>query len=388
MFKLQQISFCDKSVKNVVSESDKQIIIDRLSDNYQLQITNKDYIILKDEFMQNLKKNIHYVSILSTGNRYFLYLMKYEEHCLTLFIDRKIKEGYNMPRILLVEYQFHPDLYEQNTLFGGELIKKDNTANADNTNKSNYIFVINDLYVYKNRRTNMNIINKLEIIHNILTNQYIINEEDEPCEIKVKKLFECNQTNILIDKYIKMLPYSSKGLVFHPDNKKHKTMLYLFKQTHLNHINKLPSNEDNVSINKNNRKEEANKKEEIDKKATTNGKEDDKNILENYIKNINFAMKDTKNKNIKIKFNICKTNIPDIYTLHIKYKNELVEFGYAHISNLICSKYVSNLFNDETNDIMIDCSFSKNFNKWSPMLNTAVNGVTDASIETILKLVS
>lgn len=369
MFKLQPISFCNKSVKNVVSDSDKQIILDRLSDNYQLQITNRDYIILKDEFAQNLKKNVHYVSILSTGNRYFLYLMKYEEHCLTLFIDRKIKEGYNMPRILLVEYQFHPDLYEQNTLFGGELVKK-------NTNSCNHMFVINELYVYKNRRINMNIINKLEIIHDILTNKYIPNEEEEPCEIKVKQLFECNQTNTLINEYIKMLPYSCKGLVYHPDDKKHKTMLHLFKQSNLTNDGSYKKN--NI-INMNNKEETKNKEE--------NKKEDDEDSLENCIKNIDFAMKDTKNKNIKIKFNIRKTNTPDTYKLYINYKTNLVEYGYAHISNLKCSKYISNLFNnvdENTQNTIIECSFSKNFNKWSPIINTATNGITEETIEQIL----
>jgi hypothetical protein len=394
MFKLQPISFCDKMVKNVVSESDKEIIINTMADNFQLQITNRDCIILRDDFAQNLKRNIHYVSILSTGNRYFLYLMKYQEHCLTLFIDRKIKEGYNMPRILQVDYQFHPDLYEQNTLFGGELVKKNMLRSADG--KTNHMFVINDLYVYKNRRTNMNIINKFEIIHDILTNKYIANEDDEPCEIKVKKIFECNQTSTLIDNYIKMLPYPCKGLVFHPDNKKHKTMLHLFKHSN---ANKTRTNNDVKNNIKDNNKNDNNIKDDSKKDKVMNV---DTNIktstcpsdlttsLEEHIKNINFAMKNTKNKNIKIKFNICNTLEPDIYKLYINYKDELVEYGYAHISNLKCSKYVSNLFNNNTDNvsITIECSFSKNFNKWCPIFDTAINETTTETIENILKLVN
>ena len=48
----------------------------------------------------------------------------YEGRYLNLFIDRKIKEGYKHPRMLLVDYKFDDSLYEQETLLGGELIKK------------------------------------------------------------------------------------------------------------------------------------------------------------------------------------------------------------------------------------------------------------------------
>ena len=45
MIKLQQISFCNKIVKNVINNSDKQIFINKLYNNYQISINDKDFFL-------------------------------------------------------------------------------------------------------------------------------------------------------------------------------------------------------------------------------------------------------------------------------------------------------------------------------------------------------
>ena len=109
MLKLQQISFCGKVVQNLTNDDQKGYFLDKLYNNYQTKISDKDYIILKEKYLSNLHKNKHYLSTVSNGNRYFLYLTIYQGRYLNLFIDR-VKEGYKYPRMLLVDFNFDDSL--------------------------------------------------------------------------------------------------------------------------------------------------------------------------------------------------------------------------------------------------------------------------------------
>ena len=48
---------------------DKQFLIDKLYNSYQIAITDKDYN-MKDNYFPILKNNLHYVTLMSNGNKY------------------------------------------------------------------------------------------------------------------------------------------------------------------------------------------------------------------------------------------------------------------------------------------------------------------------------
>lgn len=359
MIKLQQISFCNKVVKNLIQDNDKQLFINKLYNNYQISINDKDYIILKKEYADNLKKNLHYVTTFSSGNQYFMYLTTHNDIPLCLFIDRKIKNGYNFPRILSVNYEFDPKLYDKDNLFGGELIKDSD---------SNWTFMINNLYVYQGTRCSLNIISKFNIIYNILTKHLKINEKTQPCHLKVKKLFCANQTKMIIDEYIPRLKYTNKGLIFYPDNSKYSNILYLFK------INNQSNIQNNISIDKKLEKKTEHKNESDYSDSSLNN--------DNVIIQIEKLINNFDNK-IIFKFLVKNTDNPDIYQLYSNFQKKSFLYGFAHIPNLKCSKYISKLFENNDN-LTIKCCYSKNFNKWEPIIGSHTTEKED-SIENIIE---
>lgn len=349
MIKLQQISFCNKIVKNVINNSDKQIFINKLYNNYQISINDKDYIILNKEFVSNLTKNIHYLALFSNGNQYLLYLTMFNNSPLCIFIDRKIKSGYQLPRILVINFNFDLELYENDTLFGGELIK---------TNSSEWIFILNNLYVYQGKKCNMNIISKFNIIYQILSNKYV-EKFEQPCKLKVKKLFCCNQINHIINDIIPKLNYQYRGFIFFPENYKYSNILYLIQKEKNNNL----TIKDSLK----------NKKETICLKSLPTN---NKNIIEQLENNL----KNSKISN-EVNLQLKNTDNSDIYEVYSRYNNQPIYFGFCHIPNIKCSKFITQLFNNN-NQIIIKCRFSNKFNKWEPIIDSPLQDKID-SIEEI-----
>ncbi len=339
MLKLQQRSLCGKFVQNLLSDEQKEYFLNRLYNNYQIKISDKDYIILRDKFLINLEKNKHYLSTVTNGNRYFLYLTVFENRYVSLFIDRKIKEGYKHPRILLVDYKFDDSLYEHETLFSGELVRK-----YDNS----WIFLLSNLLVYQQQKLNMNIIGKLTLIEKILLENYTEQTQKQPCDLKIKAVFNLSQYQWVKENVIPNLDYSCKAICFYPDKPNFNSFIYLFNKNSNSSKNKMTKSTSEIS----NVSSEASSVESID---------DIKKIIEEKIEE-NF-------NNINYNFRLRNTDCPDIYQLYTKYQEKDILYGYAHIPSIKCSQYIQEeLLKNDYKDIIINCKYSSNFKKWEPQI--------------------
>ena len=86
-------------------------------DKYDLSIKKNRAAILNDRSLKFLN-NPHLVSVKTTGTNYFLLLTKIDNVNQAFFIDRKIKQGYTQPRIILVKYGFADDVFEDTVIDG------------------------------------------------------------------------------------------------------------------------------------------------------------------------------------------------------------------------------------------------------------------------------
>lgn len=331
------ISFCDRIVQNLVSEEIKQSILDKLLSVYNISITQKDCVLLRSNYCNNLKKNDHVIVTKSNGNSYYLFLTKYNNVNTCFYIDKKVKEGFNLPRILIVKQRFDDSVFND-TLLEGELIR---------TKNHNWLFLFSNLYVYKGQNIESNMVEKFNTIYHILTHEYYQDYDVDPCKFEVKKVFTFNQFNEMIDNFIPNLPYTVKGLIFLPINKKYNNLLYLYNRKNYNKKEKAPEKTFvKPGIN------HANKVNDIK----------DEIIL------FNEGMKKNANNKKTIKFKIVNTETPDIFNLHIMNENKHVLFGMAHVQTLKCSQFVKKIFkNKKENDIIVNCKYSNKFNKWEPI---------------------
>ena len=140
MINFSSISFCNKRALNVSEDSFKGQILDILKKNYYVTIKDRYFYIINQKNIKYVEKNPHILSVKSSGSPYYLFLTQIEERNYCFFIDKKIKEGHKYPRIISSIYRFNEELFSQNTLFDGELLRDKN---------DNWMYIINNLVIYK-----------------------------------------------------------------------------------------------------------------------------------------------------------------------------------------------------------------------------------------------
>ena len=320
-FKTMDISFCGKNALNVVEKDDKIVICDRIiKDRYEITNKHKFASLINDKSVKFLSLNPHLITIKSNGSNYFLLMTSINNTNCCFFIDRKLKNGYTYPRVVAVKYRFSDDIFKD-TLLEGEIIRDDN---------DNWMFLVNDLLVFKGKRVNGNIVSKYNKVYDMLENMYTPDNEMDICPIRVKRVFKYSDYTKLITQFIPSINYKIRGMYFNSLNEKHSNHLYLYT-----------TNQQEKSVT-------APAKKSINKKEDTRGK-----IAKgNYV------------------FNIKETNTPDIYDLYVNGDDGLIKHSIAYVGKISTSKRLKKYFQEvgDSGDLVnVECKYNEKFSKWEPL---------------------
>ena len=358
------ISFCDKTAFNIKSQNVKEQILKDIYDISQIKIIQKHFEILKEHHFKKLNDNPHLISLKSNGNPYLLYLTKYNFVNTCIFIDKKVQAGYFLPRMAISRFNFPDELFD-NTLLEGEMIK-------DNNKK--WIFLINDLYIYKNQSLeNKNILKRLEVINNIFID--FKNDPDDVCLFQINKYFKYDKFNHLINDYKKSLNYTCRGIYFKPLFFKFKNILFNFDDSLICKVHKVKYQKGNEFITNKNK---------INQLHNNTNNNTTQNQIQPHNPSHNPSHNHTKhsytNENGKVmshsdddklkEFYIENTDLPDVYNLYKIDNNTFTElFDIAYIPNIVSSNFVRDLFINKAlnTKIKIECKYVSNFNKWAPI---------------------
>lgn len=352
-----EISFCDRIAYNIKSEDTKRYVLDKLDRHYNLKIIHKHYDKYMDANLPTLQTNPHMVCLRSNGNPYFLYLMKYNFIQYCVFIDKKIQQGYYLPRMIITHVMFNSSLFED-TVFDGEMVK---------TSDGSWHFIINDMIVCEGKLlNNTNLPRRINMLYEILASSYKYDTYDL-FRISVKTYFKYNELRLIME-HIPKLPYTCRGLYFKPLFLRFKNILYNFDENLIKKVervkyknvksfillnDKLDDNHANA-IQPPNKEFEATKQEYVPS-STINNKSMTPPI----------AVPGHHQYNV---FMVRKTHTPDVYEIYDKEKKQI---GIACIPCLKLSKMMRELTKDMN---MIDMTsvkfeFSTKFNKWMPLLS-------------------
>ena len=249
-FKTMEISFCKKSGNNIIEANDKQQIIDILSNKYSINFKTNRAMILNKKSLSFLRMNPHLISIKTTGSNYYLFLTRINDTQCAFFIDRKVKQGYSLPRIISVNLSFDDAVFDD-TLIDGELIKDTN---------NNWMFLISDMNIYKGKKLTMNIVDRFNKIYECLETHFHEDPIMDICPLRVKRLFDYSEYSYLITQYMPRMNYNIRGLYFNTLNPKHCNQLFIYKESNTNNhrVQKKQINKDiylklikNIKINNN-----------------------------------------------------------------------------------------------------------------------------------------
>jgi hypothetical protein len=305
------ISFCDKFALNIKSEEIKKRILTELETKYGIKILNKHFELFREEVsISKMTKSPYMFCLKSNGNPYLMFLTRIHNINTCVLIDKKIQQGYFLPRMIIVRTMFD-DKFFDNTLFDGEMAKD---------SKKNWIYLINDMLVQSGKHLiDCNLIKRHNLIYSTLENHF--KPENNLFHIQVKKLFTINQIDYVVDEFKEKLHYTSRGLLFKP-------MFLKFRDILLNFDNNLV-------------------KQNVKTKLSVTNEYIEKEIQR------------------KQPFIIKNCQTPDIYYLY--QNNEFI--GNACVSSLSVSKFLSGIFKNTglQDSFKVECIFNTKFNKWTPV---------------------
>ena len=300
-------SFCNIEIDNITTNESKQYILNQMSLICSKIKFNSRYAkVFNDKFSKNLN-NPHIYCLKSSGTPYLLFLNQINGTNYSFFIDKKIKEGYDYPKIFILPYIFSSELYK-GTLLECELIRKKNKK---------WCIGINDIYFNSGKNLKKTIIiDRINILHEILTNNYDENNFSVTCPLFIKKYFDYKDINYVMNEFSLNLEYNIRGIYFIPIRVDYSNILYLFPK-------------ENSLIQQN-------------------------NIID-----------DKKTKC----FRIMKTMKPDVYDLYLNDGDDIIKQDIALVQTRELSHMLLSYFDDKDfdNEIFIECKFNDNFNKWEPI---------------------
>ena len=189
-------SFCNIEIDNITKNESKQYILNQMSLLCSGIKYNSRYAkVFNEQFSKNLN-NPHIFFLKSSGTPYLLFMSQINGINYCFFIDKKIKEGYDYPKIFILPYEFSPELYK-GSLFECELIRKKNKK---------WCLAINDIYYHEGKSLKKTIIiDRINTIHTILTNQFTENDFHSTCPLFIKKYFDYKDIHYAINEFAPQL---------------------------------------------------------------------------------------------------------------------------------------------------------------------------------------
>lgn len=299
---LTRSSFCNKNIDNVTDNSMKKYILE----NMKLKTTqsfNSRYAKIFNEQYKNNLNNPHLVCLKSSGTQYLLFCTQINDTNYCFMIDKKVKDGYEYPKIFIVHYRFSPELFN-GTLFEVELIRD---------KENNWSILIGDIYTLNGEsQKGVQITDRINKCIDIMENKYIKDPFSDICPIKIKKYFDINKIEYIMNEFIEKLPYRIRGFYFVPMKPSYSKILYLLKENDYKKVN---------STNK---------------------------------KLINFRIIQT-----------VKSDIYELY-IYNENKTSIIKHSYASIPNIKTSRWLKDL-TDTKEECFVECKFNDIFSKWTPV---------------------
>ena len=112
---LTKTSFCGKEIDNVTNNELKKHILDDMCQKTNITYKTRYARMFNQQYLTNFN-NPHILCLKTIGSPYLLYCTQINDVNYCFLIDKKIKEGYDYPKIFLVHYRFNEEIFN-GTLF-------------------------------------------------------------------------------------------------------------------------------------------------------------------------------------------------------------------------------------------------------------------------------
>jgi hypothetical protein len=291
----------------------KKYILDNLKLKTDLKYDSRYAKVYNEQFKKNLN-NPHVFCLKSSGTPYLLFCTQINDINYSFLIDKKVKDGYDYPKIFIVHYRFDPELF-QGTLFEVELTRDKHNA---------WSIIIGDIYnMSGNSMKNTQVMDRINNCNDILENKYIDDNFCNICPLSIKRFFDIQEVESVIHDFIPKLTYRVKGFYFVPLKTSYAKILYLLKDNDYKQVNSVSKSLISFRI----------------------------------IKTV-------------------KADIYELY-LYNEQRSCIIKHSYATVTNTEKSQWLKEL-TDKNDECIVECKYNTLFQKWEPVKEgSAVDTVID-----------
>lgn len=359
--RITEISFCDKVGYNIRSDETKKHILDTIEEKYKIKIVTKHFEKFTEErSIHIVNNNPHLACVRSNGNPYFLFITRHNNNEIAVFIDKKVQHGYFLPRMIISHIMIGKDRsIHDDTLFDGEMVK---------TTDGKWIFLINDLMVYKGQYLcSWSLPKRINQVYEMLADEYIPNEMSA-FQIGVKRFFTFDQLKTDLHSHVENLYYTCRGVYFKPLHLKFKDILWNFDDSLIKKVKREKIGGSSFLLS-------TNQEVRVDESTIPSGSLSPVTPLslaspmstESSIPIIPHNIVCNACTHQRQSFATRKTATPDVYEMLDKHNKVQ---GIACIPSMKISKAMRDLFADKNLVDRIDIPFEYNpkFQKWIPIV--------------------
>lgn len=354
------ISFCNDTVtiEQLVEHNDKNAVLESIRMSVDLTADQKYYRVLREQSDANLLHFPHVFSLMSNGFKYWLYLTQLHHTNCCVLVERRIRNGYPYPKMVLPLLDFDDTLFS-NTLFEVEIVQL--------TDDQRHVILISDLLMFKNRNAReWDPLRRFSTIHMIMKKHFREDMVNQPCPLQVKRLFTKANWEEMI-KFQHKLPYKTRGLLLFPLNPRFRIRLWLDGKQELE---KRGTSIDATAS----KKQEKRNKNKLEQQKATAEAQNECVVVKEWLRWQNESTLET----LRWCFLLENTSHTDVYNLFLKVEDKLVYYDIAYISSLEHSNMIREAFSKGTkaddsgscaqSKLRVLCTYHSKFRKWCPYM--------------------
>jgi hypothetical protein len=261
-------------------------------------------------------------------------------------IDKKVKDGYEYPKIFILPYRWTSEMY-CGTLMECELIRDQNRR---------WSIGIGDIYYGKGKNLRGTIVmDRITEIHECLRTCFLESDFTTTCPIFVKHYFDYKDIEQVVDVLVPKLPYDIRGFYFVPLRCDYSKLLHLLPRDNPMNVQKKKTNIPTEI-------QPATSASSAKPVSQTTVRELPVNLtMDTYESSVN----DTNSSRL---FRIMKTLKPDVYEVYSVDQGEFQKQGNLLVQSTECSHRLFEIFRgkSQSDDVRVACIKNTRFCKWEP----------------------
>jgi hypothetical protein len=197
------ISFCAGTAHHITDDAVKEELLRDISDRMRVRTMMREAKVYRPGAGQDTC-GTYVAHLQSRGNPYVLFLTRIGFVEKSLYVDRKVRPGHTLPRVIMDHIMFPPDLYD-GTVMSGEMVRSFDGA---------WRFLAEDLLAVRGKAIGMASYRDryAALLHVVGSCRA---DEASTHRIVVKKVFPVNESGLeAIQRHAEKVPYDYTGCVY------------------------------------------------------------------------------------------------------------------------------------------------------------------------------